>query len=96
MQGLFRNPLADPGIGAGRFFRGGASAAAATIVLGHRLLANTITKLPFAALPRGGAFVGGLATTIILYVIATRRGGARRSPPCCSAGVAIGALADRS
>lgn len=68
MQGLFRNPLADPGIigvSAGATF-----AAIAAIVLGEALLgaAALIYVLPV------GAFLGGLLATITLYLIATRRG----------------------
>jgi iron complex transport system permease protein len=89
MQGLFRNPLADPGLVG--VSAGAGLAAAATIVLGDRLLAGVIGKLPFAALP-AGAFLGGLATTTLLYLIATREG--RTSvATMLLAGVALGALA---
>jgi iron complex transport system permease protein len=89
MQGLFRNPLADPGLVG--VSAGAGLAAAATIVLGDRLLAGVIGKLPFAALP-AGAFLGGLLTTTLLYVIATREG--RTSvATMLLAGVALGALA---
>lgn len=89
MQGLFRNPLADPGlIGVSA---GAALAAAATIVLGDRLLAPLIGALPFSALPVG-AFAGGLITMLGLYLIATRRG--RTSiATMLLAGVAFDALA---
>jgi iron complex transport system permease protein len=68
MQGLFRNPLADPGligVSAGATF-----AAITAIVLGETLLgaAAIIYVLPV------GAFLGGLIATITLYLIATRRG----------------------
>jgi iron complex transport system permease protein len=89
MQGLFRNPLADPGLVG--VSAGAGLAAAATIVLGDRLLAGVVGKLPFAALP-AGAFLGGLATTTLLYLIATREG--RTSvATMLLAGVALGALA---
>jgi iron complex transport system permease protein len=89
MQGLFRNPLADPGLVG--VSAGAGLAAAATIVLGDRLLAGVIGKLPFAALP-AGAFLGGLLTTTLLYLIATREG--RTSvATMLLAGVALGALA---
>jgi iron complex transport system permease protein len=88
MQGLFRNPLADPGLVG--VSAGAGLAAAATIVLGDRLLAGW-GRLPFAVLP-AGAFVGGLLSTILLYVIATREG--RTSiATMLLAGVALGALA---
>ncbi len=69
MQGLFRNPLADPGLVG--VSSGGALAAAATIVLGDRLLAGGVMKLPFEFLPIA-AFFGSLAATVVLYRIATR------------------------
>jgi iron complex transport system permease protein len=88
MQGLFRNPLADPGlIGVSA---GAALAAATTIVLGDALLAPLIGPLPFTALPIG-AFTGGLLTTLALYLVATRSG--RTSiATMLLAGVAFGAL----
>ena len=71
MQGLFRNPLADPGLvgvsaGAGlgailAIVLGGALPAALAGVFGWYLV-------PFAA------FFGGWTTTLVLYRIATRRG----------------------
>jgi heme transport system permease protein len=89
MQGLFRNPLADPGLVG--VSAGAALAAAATIVLGDGLLAPLIGPLPFGALPVG-AFAGGLLTTLALYVVATRSG--RTSiATMLLAGVALGALA---
>jgi iron complex transport system permease protein len=69
MQGLFRNPLADPSLVG--VASGGALAAAATIVLGDRLLAGTAFTLPFEVLPVA-AFAGSLASTVLLYRIATR------------------------
>ena len=89
MQGLFRNPLADPGLVG--VSAGAGLAAATTIVLGDRILAGTGMKLPFAMLPVG-AFCGGLITTLALYLIATRQG--RTSvATMLLAGVALGALA---
>lgn len=88
MQGLFRNPLADPGLVG--VSAGAALAAAATITLGDALLAPLIGPLPFSALPIG-AFFGGLITTFGLYLIATRNG--RTSiATMLLAGVAFGAL----
>ena len=57
MQGLFRNPLADPALVG--VSGGGALAAATTIVVGDRLLAGSGTTLPFEALPIA-AFLGAL------------------------------------
>lgn len=66
MQGLFRNPLADPGlIGVSS---GAALAAVATIVLGVPVAALSLYALPAAA------FAGALLNTLILYAIATRQG----------------------
>jgi iron complex transport system permease protein len=89
MQGLFRNPLAEPGLVG--VSAGAALAAAATIVLGDRILAGTHVTLPFAILPIA-AFGGALVTTAILYRFATREG--RTSiATLLLAGLAIGALA---
>lgn len=71
MQGLFRNPLADPALVG--VSSGAALAAASTIVVGDRYLAAAGVKLPIEALPLA-AFVGALAATLILYRIATREG----------------------
>lgn len=68
MQGLFRNPLADPGlIGVSS---GAGLAAAAAIVLGGKWAPNASS---FALLPFG-AFLGGLIATMLIYVISTREG----------------------
>jgi iron complex transport system permease protein len=71
MQGLFRNPLADPGLVG--VSSGGALAAAGTIVLGDKVLAAAGIALPVAILPFA-AFIGSLITTIVLYRFATREG----------------------
>lgn len=89
MQGLFRNPLADPGLVG--VSAGAALAAGATIVLGEAILAPVIGKPPFFLLPMG-AFLGGLLSTLLLYAIATRQG--RTSiATMLLAGIALGALA---
>lgn len=89
MQGLFRNPLADPGlIGVSS---GAALAAAALIVMG---------ALWFPALPRSlgswplmlTAFGGGLFTTFLIYGL-SQTGGGTRIGVMLLAGVAINALA---
>jgi iron complex transport system permease protein len=74
MQGLFRNPLADPALVG--VSSGGALAAAGTIVIGDRIAAQAIAAqakggvalelLPFAA------FLGSLVATSVLYRVATR------------------------
>ncbi|CUH69036.1 Hemin transport system permease protein HmuU [Thalassovita autumnalis] len=88
MQGLFRNPLADPGlvgVSAGAGF-----GAVAAIVLGGYLPVAVIALVgnylvPFAA------FLGSWATTLLLYGIATR-GGRTSVATMLLAGIALGAL----
>jgi iron complex transport system permease protein len=89
MQGLFRNPLADPGlIGVSA---GSSLGAVAVIVLGATVLSPLTTLLGSFALPLA-AFCGGLATTLILYRISTRQG--RTSvATMLLAGIALAALA---
>lgn len=70
MQGLFRNPLADPALVG--VASGGALAAAATIVVGDRLLPYVGAALPFGLLPLA-AFGGSLATTLVLHRLATHQ-----------------------
>ena len=89
MQGLFRNPLADPGIvGVGS---GAGLGAILAIVLGALLPAWIIDSIgnhlvPFAA------FLGGWGSTILLYRVSTRHG--RTSvATMLLAGIALGALA---
>jgi iron complex transport system permease protein len=89
MQGLFRNPLADPGIvgvtsGAGLF-------AVVAIVLGATVLAPLSALLGNYFLPLM-AFFGGLLNTWILYLIATRDGRTSTTALILS-GIAIGAFA---
>jgi iron complex transport system permease protein len=71
MQGLFRNPLADPALVG--VSSGAALAAAAMIVVGDRYLAAAGVTPSIEALPLA-AFAGALASTMILYRIATREG----------------------
>ena len=89
MQGLFRNPLADPGlIGVSS---GAALAAAATIVLGsHWLpeLPRTLGSWPLVLM----AFAGGLLVTGLIYALAQADGGTRMGLMLL-AGVAVNALA---
>ncbi|MBS9478323.1 FecCD family ABC transporter permease [Ancylobacter radicis] len=89
MQGIFRNPLADPAlIGVSN---GAALAAVIWIVLG----AHIAPLLPMALAEFGlplMAFTGALIATLALYAIATHQG--RTSiPTMLFAGIAIGALA---
>lgn len=88
MQGLFRNPLADPGLVG--ISAGASLAAVSTIVLGAGLAAWLGTSF-YLALPVA-AFCGALAATIVLYRIATRRGHTSTATMLL-AGIAIAALA---
>jgi iron complex transport system permease protein len=89
MQGLFRNPLADPGlIGVSS---GAALAAAVTIVLGAQWfpeLPRTLGSWTLVAM----AFAGGLAVTALIHTLA-QVGGATRMGLMLLAGVAVNALA---
>ncbi|MFB9947665.1 FecCD family ABC transporter permease [Rhizobium puerariae] len=88
MQGLFRNPLADPGIVG--VTSGAGLAAVAAIVLGNTLLAPAAMLLGNQFLPLM-AFFGGLFNTWMLYLIATRDGRTSTTALILS-GIAIGAL----
>lgn len=69
MQGLFRNPLADPALVG--VSSGAALAAAITIVVADRYVTGQFASLSFEILPFA-AFCGALVTTVLLYRIATR------------------------
>ncbi|MBA3448106.1 MAG: iron ABC transporter permease [Pseudaminobacter sp.] len=87
MQGLFRNPLADPGLVG--VSAGAALGAVSVIVLGETMLATAwlgIHALPFAA------FAGALATTMTLYRVSTRRGQTSVATMLL-AGIALAAMA---
>lgn len=85
MQGLFRNPLADPGLTG--VSAGAALAAVTVIVLGQNAFGIQANDwLPLAS------FCGGLAVTVILYAVATSQG--RTSVTrMLLAGIAIGSVA---
>ncbi|MDZ5699588.1 iron ABC transporter permease [Chelativorans sp. M5D2P16] len=88
MQGLFRNPLADPGIVG--VSAGAGLGAIAVIVLGNTMLGPFVALLGIYALPLA-AFAGGLVTTLLLYQVATRHG--RTSiATMLLAGIALAAL----
>ncbi|MBB4124031.1 FecCD family ABC transporter permease [Martelella radicis] len=89
MQGLFRNPLADPGLVG--VSAGAGLGAVVMIVLGGTVAAPLTNLLGFYALP-AAAFLGGLATTLILYRIATRHGQTSVATMLL-AGIALSALA---
>lgn len=88
MQGLFRNPLADPGIvGVGA---GAAFGAISAIVLGGLLPVALQNMLGYYVVPVA-AFLGGWVSTLVLYRVATRQG--RTSVAVMLlAGIALGAL----
>jgi iron complex transport system permease protein len=88
MQGLFRNPLADPGLVG--VSSGAGFGAVVMIVLGGTLAAPLYAVLGIYALPIA-AFSGGLATTLALYRIATRNGQTSVATMLL-AGIALGAL----
>lgn len=89
MQGLFRNPLADPGlIGVST---GAALGAVAVIVLGGALVGGLDPALRPFFLPLA-AFVGGLLVTLAVQRIATRDG-VIDIATMLLAGIAINALA---
>jgi iron complex transport system permease protein len=88
LQGLFRNPLADPtliGVSSGA-----ALAAVAVTVLGAPLVAGT--GLSGAFLLSVAAFLGGLATVVVVYRVATV-GGRTSVATMLLAGVAVNAVA---
>lgn len=90
MQGLFRNPLADPALVG--VSSGGALAAAAAIVLADSQFGESVRFMQNELLPLA-AFAGSLATTIILYNIASR-GGRTSIAVFLLAGLAIAAIAN--
>ncbi|WP_134680487.1 FecCD family ABC transporter permease [Paracoccus ravus] len=88
MQGLFRNPLADPGIVG--VSSGASLGAISAIVLGGALPAAIAGWLGWALVPLA-AFAGSWITTMLLYRIATRQG--RTSvATMLLAGIALGAI----
>lgn len=90
MQGLFRNPLADPALVG--VSSGGAFAAAAAIVFTDSQLGQNFRFMQNQLLPLA-AFAGSLVTTMVLYRIASRSG--RTSIAIfLLAGLAIAAIAN--
>lgn len=88
MQGLFRNPLADPGLVG--VSSGAAVAAVSVIVLGATLLEGFASLLGPFTLPVA-AFAGGLTTTVIVYRLSSV-GGRTVVATMLLAGIAINAL----
>jgi iron complex transport system permease protein len=89
MQGLFRNPLADPGlVGVGA---GAALGAVLAIVLGGMLPVGVAAVVGTQIVPVA-AFLGGWLATILLYAVSSRQG--RTSvATMLLAGIALAALA---
>jgi iron complex transport system permease protein len=90
MQGLFRNPLADPALVG--ISSGASLGAVLTIVLGSSLFGALFAVFGFYALPVA-AFLGCLVTTLLLYRIATRSGQTSVATMLL-AGIALAALAN--
>ena len=89
MQGIFRNPLADPGlIGVSS---GAALAAALTIVLGAAWWPDVPRALGSWTLV-ASAFAGGMAVTAVVYALSRAEAGARVGMMLL-AGIAINAVA---
>ncbi len=91
MQGMFRNPLADPGIVG--VSSGAALGAVVWIVLAGQIawLKPVADQLGVYALP-AAAFVGGLLTTLLIYRIARFGQPEAQTFILLMAGIAIGAL----
>ena len=89
MQGLFRNPLADPGIVG--VSSGASLGAVSCIIFGTTVLAPLTAVLGIFALP-AMAFSGSLAVTYVLYRLGTRDGETQIATMLI-AGIAIAALA---
>ncbi len=88
MQGLFRNPLADPGLVG--ISAGAGLGAIAAIVLGGAL-PGAVATLAGHHLVAVAAFLGGWISTLVLYRVATRAG--RTSvATMLLAGIALAAL----
>jgi iron complex transport system permease protein len=87
MQGLFRNPLVEPGLVG--VSAGSAVGAIGMIVLGGGLFAAMPTLLASFGIALA-AFAGGLASTLLVYLLGRRRPGMAM---LLLAGVAINAIA---
>ncbi|EME68928.1 transport system permease [Paramagnetospirillum caucaseum] len=89
LQGLFRNPLADPGLLG--ISSGAALGAVAVIVLGTAWLGAAAAGMTAILMPLA-AFLGGLAATVAVYAISRRHGRIERGAMLL-AGVAVNASA---
>lgn len=89
MQGLFRNPLADPGLVG---VSAGAGLGAITAIVLVTVLPLWVVNLTGNALVPICAFLGGWISTMLLYRVATR-GGRTSVATMLLAGIALGAMA---
>ena len=89
LQGLFRNPLADPSLVG--VSSGAGLAAAAVLVLGAHL--PDFAKVPGMFTLPLAAFFGGLAVTLLIQKISTRHG-ITLMPMMLLAGIGIAAIAE--
>ena len=89
MQGLFRNPLADPALIG--ISSGGALAATAVVIIGDAAAVTLPALFQLFAFPLA-AFAGALLTTFVIYRLATI-GGQTVVATLLLAGIAINALA---
>ena len=89
MQGLFRNPLVDPGIVG--VMSGASLAATLSIVLGSVLLPNFVTPNNDYALPIA-SFLGSWAIMVLLYAF-SKRGDEINIAVMLLIGIALGAMA---
>ncbi|HEY0428246.1 MAG TPA: iron ABC transporter permease [Pyrinomonadaceae bacterium] len=89
MQGLFRNPLADPGLIG--ISSGAAFAATAVVIVGDAVSVSLPIIFQLFAFPVA-AFLGALATTLIIYRLSTIAGQTAVAT-LLLAGIAINALA---
>ena len=88
MQGLFRNPLADPGIVG---VSAGASLGAISAIILGAYLPATILAWAGNSLVAIAAFLGGWASVLLLYRVSTRRGQTSVATMLL-AGIALGSL----
>jgi iron complex transport system permease protein len=88
LQGLFRNPLADPGIIG--VSSGAALAAGLVIVAGNSIMPGFILRAGPYALPVG-AFAGSMAAILSIYAL-SRRAGTTSGASLILAGIAINAI----